>query len=161
MLDVLNETAVLALKVGLIEHTIINNSDEELLSEMKKQLPFVAKILQKKVEVFQPNIKVSTCTFMLFDALSESNPGFVQIMFLDTIAKMNKSDRNDITVEKCFYIFNTSFPKVRDYDAAYDYQKVERGNLIDCAEFWNDVFESENETIIDIIERFRKNNVRS
>ena len=112
---------------------------------------FIAKIIRKKIEVFEIPIQVPDYLLMLIEICTGSNPGISQIMLKSIMEKIPDIQPNHvITPEDFSRAYVTEFPIIEEstkwedhFRKLWDSQKDENGNnLCDTKDWWMKVFES-------------------
>ena len=114
---------------------------------------FTPKIIKKKFEVFNIDIKLPSYLLVILDICSESNPGLVQVILMDLLEDIKNRKGPipkgyEVSPDDFSYAFPMKFPIITDKEIYNKYlEKFDRevktpnGNLCDTPEWWLKVME--------------------
>ena len=108
---------------------------------------FIARVLRKKLEVFNVPVKVPDELLMIIEVCTGGNPGISQLMLKEIIGKNCPKDKV-LTHEDFVRAFTMEFPVIsvypkweKHFSGAWDKQKDENGNnLCDTPLWWLECF---------------------
>ena len=128
------------------------NLKSETGSARYLEVSSLAKILTKKMEVFQIPIKIPTEALVVIELCAEGNPGIAQLMLKQLIGK-DRAPETSITPTDFVREYQAAFPIVEQdnewnhkFYKLWEAQKDPEGkNLCDTREWWMECFEGGTE----------------
>lgn len=104
--------------------------------DVDKYFGFGAKVLQRKMEVFQIPVKITTMAYLVLDSYAQGNPGMIQLLTLDLLDKIRDKSEKIIDTTLIAHAWPMEIPENIDYSTKWDAQKTKDGNLVDSKEYW-------------------------
>ena len=150
------ETCAELLIRWVLYEKLVNLADEStvnLLDSMNKELnesdiPFITKLLLKKLEAFNIDIKLPPHLPAIIEVCTNCNPGLSQVMLKEILDNVNNlTEGYCITTDDFIRVYHNEFPVVdidewnEHFKKLWDKQKSPNGgNLCDTREWWMEVF---------------------
>ena len=112
---------------------------------------FIAKVLRKKIEVFEIPIKIPDYLLIIIELCTGSNPGVSQVMLKEVMKHIpDLAPDHEITPMDFSLTYFNDFPDMttnpkwsEDFSRLWDEQKSPDGqNLCDTREWWMECFKS-------------------
>lgn len=124
------------------------SSEEEnmIIDDEYNNRSFIARMIRKKMEVFDVPVQIPDKILMLIELCTDSNPGYSQVMLKEIIGKNAVRDKVLSGVDFAM-AYPMAFPILEkgfsDYfEKLWDAQKDELGrNRCDTVEWWTECFE--------------------
>lgn len=146
----MNETIELCSKVLLAWSFASYGNGAMVIDEKYNAESFIAKILRKKMEVFQIPIKISDYLIILIELCTGGNPGVSQVMLKEIMSKVpNLTSGHEITPEDFVRVYGSEFPVMENspkweehFSKLWDAQKNDGNNMCDTRDWWMELFKS-------------------
>lgn len=148
----LNELTELCSKVfiswNLVERNAERNGVPIKSNEEYNSKSFIAKVLRKKMEVFEVPVNIPDHMLVLIELCTEGNPGIAQLMLKEVLSRIPNL-KPDYTIQSTDFarVYCVDFPIVeipqwREYfEKLWGAQKDSNGNnMCDTVEWWTEVF---------------------
>lgn len=146
----MNETIELCSKVFITWNFANHASNAMVIDEKYNAESFIARILRKKIEVFQIPVKLSDYLIILIELCTGGNPGVSQVMLKEIMSKVpNLTPEYEIKPEDFARVYSIEFPVMENspeweehFSKLWDAQKSDGNNLCDTRDWWMELFKS-------------------
>lgn len=137
------------LSLTLFTSNVINNAGtQDFYDEEYHNSSFIYKVLSKKLERFNIDVKVQDTVYMIIDICSQGNPLHAQLILWDILYKIkNLKPGYTVTYKDFVKTFPDYFPLLlypnvkKEFEKRATELKLEDGGYpVDHKEFWNQIW---------------------
>ena len=109
---------------------------------------FIARVLRKKMEVFQVPVNIPDYLLILIELCTQGNPGVSQVMLKEILSAIpNLQPGHEVKPDDFSRVYTADFPSMESprweqhFQELWDAQKnCEGKNLCDTADWWMELF---------------------